>query len=273
MEKTSRNNPCPCGSGKKYKKCCLNKKPYENAVFVASSDPLHGFDFDKEGMAVNGLTLDDRLIKPVITYSQTHYANDSGKEKVIARIQDKVILNEKELMRYLSSVFDVIIAIDTNTKVIGSESISATGIIHCVLQPMSKPDTYYADFTWQRVMLFRNCPNELSAEKFGWVTEIQRINRIPHSKLSRFVIITDHDLDSHASYNAQRVPIFKDFQLPDNFTLMYGRSDGPNLNLLNSPVKKCDKEANNILRILEQNGYCQYGDKKYSIDQIPVPKL
>jgi len=25
-EKTGRNDPCPCGSGKKYKKCCLNKK-------------------------------------------------------------------------------------------------------------------------------------------------------------------------------------------------------------------------------------------------------
>jgi uncharacterized protein YecA (UPF0149 family) len=24
-EKVGRNDPCPCGSGKKYKKCCLNK--------------------------------------------------------------------------------------------------------------------------------------------------------------------------------------------------------------------------------------------------------
>lgn len=24
--KVSRNSPCPCGSGKKYKKCCINKK-------------------------------------------------------------------------------------------------------------------------------------------------------------------------------------------------------------------------------------------------------
>ena len=122
-------------------------------------------------MTFNGLTLDDRLIKPIITYSQTNYASDSGKEKVIARIQDKVIPNETALMRHLSSAFDIIIGIDTNTKVIGSERISATGIIHCVLQLMPKPNTYYADFPWQKVMLFRNCPNELSAEKFGWITE------------------------------------------------------------------------------------------------------
>ncbi|MGC8834888.1 MAG: SEC-C metal-binding domain-containing protein [Armatimonadota bacterium] len=24
--KVGRNDPCPCGSGKKYKKCCLNKQ-------------------------------------------------------------------------------------------------------------------------------------------------------------------------------------------------------------------------------------------------------
>ena len=25
MSKIGRNDPCPCGSGKKYKKCCLRK--------------------------------------------------------------------------------------------------------------------------------------------------------------------------------------------------------------------------------------------------------
>ena len=26
IKKTGRNDPCPCGSGKKYKKCCIDKK-------------------------------------------------------------------------------------------------------------------------------------------------------------------------------------------------------------------------------------------------------
>ncbi|MFT5083329.1 MAG: hypothetical protein ACI9Y1_001371 [Lentisphaeria bacterium] len=29
MSKTPRNGPCPCGSGKKYKKCCLQKDEAE----------------------------------------------------------------------------------------------------------------------------------------------------------------------------------------------------------------------------------------------------
>ena len=27
MTRIGRNTPCPCGSGKKYKHCCLDKKP------------------------------------------------------------------------------------------------------------------------------------------------------------------------------------------------------------------------------------------------------
>lgn len=30
--KVGRNDPCPCGSGKKYKKCCLDKKRVEAAA-------------------------------------------------------------------------------------------------------------------------------------------------------------------------------------------------------------------------------------------------
>lgn len=37
MEKVGRNEPCPCGSGKKYKKCCMNKK-------AVVSNPLDELD-------------------------------------------------------------------------------------------------------------------------------------------------------------------------------------------------------------------------------------
>jgi len=104
MVKIGRNDLCTCGSRKKYKKCCLDKKPHEQSVMVASPERLHGFHYDKERREFTGLTLDDRLIKPVVIYSQTHYKNDSGKEKVIARIQDKIIPNEAELMKFVEEV-------------------------------------------------------------------------------------------------------------------------------------------------------------------------
>jgi len=46
INKLGRNDPCPCGSGKKYKKCCLGKKSHEHTVIVASLEPLHGVHYD-----------------------------------------------------------------------------------------------------------------------------------------------------------------------------------------------------------------------------------
>jgi uncharacterized protein YecA (UPF0149 family) len=42
MKKYGRNEPCPCGSGKKYKKCCLltDKAPVNSALVYTDLDDL-----------------------------------------------------------------------------------------------------------------------------------------------------------------------------------------------------------------------------------------
>ena len=42
-----RNDPCPCGSGKKFKKCCLGK-PDAELQAVASPDDHESDDFDDD---------------------------------------------------------------------------------------------------------------------------------------------------------------------------------------------------------------------------------
>ena len=273
MAKIGRNEPCPCGSGKKFKKCCLVKKPREHIIMVGSPEPLRGVHYNKDKMEFTGLTTDGRLIKPNVTFSQTHYTGQSGKEKVISRIQDKVISNEGDLMKYLSSSFDLIVAVDTNTKVIGSETVSVTGVIHCVVQATSDPGAYNLEFPWHGAVLVRNCPNELSPEKFGWKTVMQEANKDPRNIQKRFALVTDHDLGNHTSYNSKRIPIFRNFYLPTNFVLMYGRGDGPNQNPLNYVVRQCDKKSTDILKEIEEKGYCQIDERKLTISQIPVPRL
>jgi len=41
MQKAGRNDPCPCGSGKKYKKCCEMKQKHKklSADIVSTSSP------------------------------------------------------------------------------------------------------------------------------------------------------------------------------------------------------------------------------------------
>jgi len=266
MVKIGRNDPCPCGSNKKFKKCCLDKKPRERIVMVGSPEPLRGFHYDKDKMKLMGLTHDGRLIEPEVTFTQTHYTGQSGKEKVISRVQDKVIANEADLMKYLSSSFDMIIAVDTNTKVVGTETVSVTGVVHCVIQNQMDQDNYYVDFPWHGTILFRNCPMELPSEKFGWMTVIKEFNRKPLNRAKRIAIITDHDFDNHALFNSNKIPIFKDFYLPNNFILIYGRGDGPSQNLLNYVVKQCDKKSKDLLKDIEVKGYYEHGDKRIELN-------
>jgi len=273
MAKVGRNNPCPCGSGKKFKRCCLGKKPREKIVMVGSPEPLQGVHYDKDKMEFIGLTTDGRLIKPEVIFSQTHYTGQSDKEKVVTRVQDKVIPNEGDLMRYLSSSFDLVIAVDTNSKIIAGETLSVTGVVHCVVQAATDPNAYDVVFPWHGLILFRNCPTELPPEKFGWMTVMQETNRDSRNTLKRFAVVADHDLDNHSLYNTKKKPIFSGFYLPDNFKLIYGRGDGPTQNLLNYLVKQCDKESSGLLTMIEKTGYYQHGDAKYAIDQIPVPNL
>lgn len=272
MKKVGRNDPCPCGSEKKYKKCCLDKKPRAQSVIVGSPEPLGGFQYDKGKMEVKGITLDGRVIDTAITFSQTQYTGASGKEKVISRVQDKVIPNEIDLLRHLSS-FGLIVGVDTNTKVIGEKRISVAGVVHCVMEKATESDIYSVNFPWHGAILFKNCPSEMHPEKFSWLSVIKALHQSAINRSKQIALVTDHDLDNHISYNGKKVHVFGTSYLPDNITLIYGRGDGPTENILNHLIKQCDTKSSNILKEFEETGYCQIGTDRIRVDQIPVPMV
>jgi len=271
MTKIGKNAPCPCGSGKKYKKCCALKKPRKQVVMVGTDEPIKGLHYDKDKMQLMGITKDDRQIETQTTFSQTIYIGDSGKEKVTSRIQDRVIPDAKDLLRHLSS-FDLIIGVDTNTRTINSEEVSVTGIIHLRLVPVPDETGYNGIMQMPGFLLFRNCPKELHPEKFAWINIINRFNRDPGNRHRRFSIVTDHDLGNHIPFNKRQTAIFKEFYMPDNFTLMYGRGDGSSDNILNDLIKKCDKKSTDVLNCFERDGFYEDSNVRISFDQIPKLK-
>jgi hypothetical protein len=55
MTKTGRNDPCPCGSGKKYKKCCLsNDEQAARAAYAAASAAAAAAAADEAGEGGEG---------------------------------------------------------------------------------------------------------------------------------------------------------------------------------------------------------------------------
>ena len=71
MDKVGRNDPCPCGSGKKHKKCCIDftPRPYERASHAAPhvphQEPIRTW-MDDEGLhitAPEGVLTDQDMIE------------------------------------------------------------------------------------------------------------------------------------------------------------------------------------------------------------------
>jgi hypothetical protein len=272
MEKIGNNDRCPCGSGKKYKKCCRDKKPRQHTVMVGSPVPLKGFHYNRATMTLEGIAHDGQLVKPDVTFSQICYIGESGKEKVLTRTHDKVIPNEADLMIHLSS-FDMIIAVDTNTKEIGADKLSVSGIVQCQVRSEAETNMYAVELLSQGAYLFRNCPQELSPEKFGWLSIITELNRDPRYSMKKYCLVSDHDLDNHNQYNCRKLPILGDIYLPPNVALMYGRGDGSKESILNNLVMRCDKEASRVIKEMEETGFFKCQDKNISISQIPIPTV
>ncbi len=58
MDRAGRNDPCPCGSGKKYKKCCLA----DTFVQIGKEESIR-----------------KRLIDNLMSFYETKYRNTTGK--------------------------------------------------------------------------------------------------------------------------------------------------------------------------------------------------
>ena len=59
-----RNEPCPCGSGRKFKKCCLDRvRDVEAALMAAERDPVEFDDLEFDDLE-DGITEYDPLVEP-----------------------------------------------------------------------------------------------------------------------------------------------------------------------------------------------------------------
>ena len=80
ITQVGRNDPCPCGSGKKYKKCCLSE---EGAVLHMAKEMIAKQQAEKAKLAKIGIFIN--YVKPVI------YTNPkTGKESKVWAIGNRL---------------------------------------------------------------------------------------------------------------------------------------------------------------------------------------
>ena len=263
MKSVGRNDPCPCGSGRKYKKCCINKRPRAQYVYVGHREPFQGMCLENHRVSVelaSGETMEADHV-----FSQTQYVRKRGTDKVLTSVPDHVVFNTP---LFLASRFDLIWAIDTNTKLVRDDLVSVSCVLECRAKRASATQIRL-DIWPHGYMAFRNCPRG-SPERFAWSKLVRMTTRRPgYRRDLRVAVITDHDLTNHAKYNSGKLPIYDNLYLPSSFTLLYASSDSGQEDVLNTLLVRCDRDARGVLRQLEREGSAIAGDSVIAIDSIP----
>lgn len=263
MKQVGRNDLCPCNSGKKYKKCCIEKLPRKQGVYICHRDKFQGVTLVNGQVLVH--LLSGEKVKADVIFSQTQYTGKSGKEKVLNRVPDKAVFN---IPSSLASDFDVIWAIDTNTKTLSEERVSISCILECYAT-MVAPTRVEVLYRKYGNIVFRNCPTG-EAERYGWLRLVKMITSHPKCNGNlRIGLVTDHDLARHSEYNAGELPIHGELRLPRNFTLLYASSDAGKENVLNTFIIECDKDASRILQQLAETGSASINKATITIERIP----
>lgn len=254
------SDPCPCGSGKKFKKCCSGKRPSFRYNYLGHHEMFDGLSVGEDGIPLIHL-LSGEWVRPDASFYQTGYIGENGKPRITSMMDESFVhsLTDKDIWRRLNS-YDLVVVMDTNTKPLSGEHISVSVAKQLKVAHVSDASAQTFGPKAEQFSVFKGLPGG-EAEKFAWLQFIKYLKGRPYYRDDLTVaIITDHDASMHNAYNTKKLPIFADKFLPEGFSLIYARGDGRKDSNLNEIVAKCDRLANTLLRDLEADG-CAFGDE------------
>lgn len=251
-QKLARNKPCPCGSGKKFKKCCLGKRERKMTLrWNIDSGPWpNHLRFYPDGKIA--LYSDDTLIAPTTASIETHYERPS-KRKVLNRVS----VSSPTLSHNLNDVitqFSSLVAIDTNTRVINNRRISASGIVTADIEL----DDGACRLLLRRSLLeIRGLP-EHDEEQYAWHILFRILANDPQFRdQARIGVIVDSNADRIDAMNHRDVHVWPGCFVPSNAQLLYATSDAGTEYFPNMMIRDCDTLASQLLEHLEASGLAE----------------
>ena len=156
--------------------------------------------------------------------------------------------------------YDHLIAVDTNTRYLNDSTVSSTAAFHLI------PDSHEKGVAHCRAAVialieFWNVVGK--PENLGWYQVLQAIAEHPEYSAGKIGLIVDSDLGNHQAFNNREMPIFGDFYLPANVTIIYASDSGGTELLSTKMIKYCHdlaldlyKKENLLLQVenLEPSG-------------------
>lgn len=132
--------------------------------------------------------------------------------------------------------YDHLIAIDTNTNQVHGSSVSITAAYHLIPVSQNPPKA----FCRARVLALIEFWNVVEKpENLGWWQILQALAVHPLEYAGKIGLIVDSDLGNHQAFNDRTLPIFSDYYLPDNVTIIYGSDKGGAEHLSTKMIKYC----------------------------------
>jgi hypothetical protein len=240
-----RNSPCTCGSGKKYKHCCLGKKPRTRTVTVDMGRPvsLDAVRFDPTTGEVEIFHQGERLM-PVSSKVELTYPRKKG-----AKVLGNAVISGPTVVvdtnRALEQ-FDVFVAVDTNTRVVDSEVVSMACLVVGRHLVGYAPGHTAIGFGTQKCFEFWGARE--AQERIAWVEVIEAIHRNPEfSDSIRVGMIVDAYLGALPKINDGEEAVCGEVRLPKNISLLYASTDAPNDGLANEMLSLADMQSRELL--------------------------
>lgn len=141
--------------------------------------------------------------------------------------------------------YNHIIAVDTNTRDIQGTKVSVTAAFHLVPtgrngELISASSTILAVIeAWDVVE---------KPENHGWWQVLKSVTEQSHLFPGSIVLVVDSDLGEHSAFNSREKPIFLDYYLPDNVTIIYGSDAGGPEHLTTQLVRYCHSTADTVFK-------------------------
>jgi len=230
---------CPCGSGKEPVKCCGYVKPRTHTALL----DRRNFD-ESDGIAI-GLNFSlKRVVKgqllPIIgeaIFVHSHSRENKSSKVILQGKADKeFIMDPNAVFRK----FDHAFAVDTNTNLrdFDKNIISMSGVIDIEITQEA--------LKCIPITTFEFWDAEIEPELLGWYLSIQAIQDSERLRTKKIALVVDSSLGDLEKYNEREKPLYGDFLLPENITLIYASADKMS-SIANKLIKLADRMANSQL--------------------------
>lgn len=141
--------------------------------------------------------------------------------------------------------YNHVIAVDTNTRQIQGSRVSVTAAMHLV--PAGKNAGITTAFS-RLLSVFETWNVVEKPENHGWWQILNAIAEQPELFTGKIALVVDSDLGEHASFNTREKPIFLNYYLPANVTIIYGSESGAPDQLTTKFIKYCHNTADTVFQ-------------------------